>query len=309
MPAEGIHLTSFREASVSAQLSANARQALLRRHEAGCFGAVLVDFPYFEGYWGEALRYATGRPPAEKKLGAELHERAAVPLAKYLLSAAREMRNETLAAIGLGVVSHASIDRALHPLVNALARRFSDGRSHDAMHREVEKYQSVLFHEGYFGTDRMGTAPLARMLAVPGVELLDDPQIGPALGEAFGRALDSHDTSAAKARKRLRAMARSYAWHAKLLSSPIGARLVPPAEKERARPRVLEGSWGTFEAHLAKAIEGSVAVLDAAWSWFTATDSDAEAAARAFGERLAEGTIDPSGEEVDLDAPFVIVDP
>jgi len=54
----------------------------------------------------------------------------------------------------LGVASHCAIGRTLHPLINALARLHRGSGSHDASHREVEKFQSICFT---WSATRMGT--------------------------------------------------------------------------------------------------------------------------------------------------------
>src|SRR5690242_21371834 len=93
-------------------------------------------------------------------------------MVRSLLEAARSTRSDAVAALAIGAASHASIDRSLHPLVNALARRsVAEGtmghRTHADAHREVEKFQSSLFHEDYLGGPFMGRAAVVRLVAVP----------------------------------------------------------------------------------------------------------------------------------------------
>jgi hypothetical protein len=178
MPAEGIHLTALREAAFSGALAAEPRQTIVRYEDAARLGAIVLDLPYFDRYLEEVVRYALRLPPQASPWGAAVHERAAVPIVRALLERARRERSQRLLALALGAASHAALDRALHPLINALARRFAQGRSHDEAHREVEKFQSICFHEAYFGRDRMGTPGIVRLVAVPALELLADPPRG-----------------------------------------------------------------------------------------------------------------------------------
>jgi hypothetical protein len=300
MPAEGIHLTSLREAVASERLQASARRLVLRNEDAARMGAVLLDLPYFDRYAEEVVRYVARLAPRSSLYGGVIHERAAVPIALAMLDRAREERSDALCAIGLGLVSHAAIDRQLHPLVNALARKHKGRATHDASHREVEKFQSICFHEVYLGRDRMGTPGIARLCAVPMRELFAQRTIADATHTSFARALDD-----APPREVLFRMGRGYEQHTALLGSPIGKIVASEKDKAEARPKFLNGLWGAFDAVLEIAIARSVDVIARAFDFFDATDADAARAREALAKLLPEGTIDPQGDAVDLDAPFV----
>ena len=135
VPAEGIHLTALREAMASPALSANARRRLVRNDDAARLGAIFVDLPYFHRFTNEVLRYVVGMPAKPSVWGATLHDGGAIDLLNALIEIARRERDEMLGAIALGVASHCAIDRALHPLINALARLHRGGANHDASHR------------------------------------------------------------------------------------------------------------------------------------------------------------------------------
>jgi hypothetical protein len=303
MPAEGIHLTALREALAAPQLDASVRRRIIRREEGARLGALLVDLPYFDHYAGEVVRYALGIAARPSPWGALLHDGGAVALLGAVLRGARGSGDATVAAIGLGLASHLAIDRALHPLVNALARRHPHG-DHGSSHREVEKLQSICFHEEYLGRDLMGDPGIARYLTLHHARDLQAPAFAaPILGafaDAFGRA---------PAPGELARLGRGYRAHALLLGSPIGRRIAPPAVKERGRPLFLAGSWGSFAAHLATAIQASVPVINAAGACLDAGAGDAPAAFAALDDLLPPGTIDPAGDEIDLDRPFVVALP
>lgn len=301
MPAEGIHLTALREALTAPHLSTAARRRLVRREDAARLGALLVDLPYFHRFAGEVVRYLAGIPAKPSPWGPALHEHGgAVALLHELVRVARRDRDETIAAIALGLASHASIDRALHPLVNSLARLHKAGKNHDAAHREVEKFQSICFHEAYMGKDLMGTPTITAYLTIPLVLQLAEPRLSSQLREAWAAALGR-----APSARELAGYGRGYRMHTRLLGLSVGKRIAPPPAKERARPMYLEGDWGNFSTALESAVRASVPVLDATAAALDAEDRDAAAALDALRAALPHGTIDPAGDDATLRAPFV----
>lgn len=306
MPAEGIHLTALREASASPRLDSAARQRLVRREDAARLGALLVDLPYFHRFAGEVVRYLAGIPAKPSPWGPALHERGgAVLLLHELVALARRERERDaglaadLAAIALGLASHASMDRALHPLINSLARLHREGRNHDASHREVEKFQSICFHEVYMGKDLMGTPTITAYLTIPMASRLHEAQLSARLRQAWATALGS-----APSAREFAGYGRGYRMHTRLLGLPLGKRIAPAAAKERARPRYLQGAWGNFSAALEAAVEASVPVINAAAAALDAAARDADAAMQALRAALPVGTIDPSGDDATLTSPF-----
>jgi len=300
MPAEGIHLTALREATHASALDAPVRRRLVRRDDAARFGAIVPDLPYFHRYAVEVVRYVARLPAQPSPWGAAIHDGGAVALLGSLLAVARRERDDVLGAIALGVASHCAIDRALHPLINALARRYPAGKSHDASHREVEKFQSICFHEQYLGRDTMGTPGISGYLTLHLAGQLDERLLR-LLGEAWAGALGR-----APAAGELAGFARGYRQHARLLGTPLGKRIAPPAAKDAARPRYLRGPWGAFDALLEDAIAASVAVVNAAGAVLEAEDRDAGVATAALARLLPAGTIDPQGAALDLGRPVAI---
>lgn len=298
MPAEGIHLTALGEVAKRPALDASVRRRLERGAEAARLGALLVDLPYFHRFAAEVVRYVLRLSPRPSAWGAALHGGGAVRLLAELLALARRERDHDTAAIALGLASHLAIDRALHPLVNSLARRYPVG-SHDASHREVEKFQSICFHESFLGRDFMGERALTEYLRLPALARLAEPTLAAQLAEAWARALERP-----LAPRELTGFARGYRAHVRLIGSPLGKRIAPPAAKEAARPRYLHGAWGTFAEALDAAIGASVAVLCAAGAVLEADARDLEAAQTALARVLPAGTIDPQGDERTLAAPF-----
>ncbi len=299
MPAEGIHLTSLREAAAGVELSPAARSRLVRHDDAGRLGALLVDLPYFDRFAGEVARYVLGRPPRPSPWGARLHQGGAIDLLGSLLAIARESRDGATGAMALGLASHLAIDRSLHPLINALARRHRGGIDHDASHREVEKFQSICFHEEYLGRDMMGTPGIRHLLSIHRAARLDEPELARPVLAAFSRAFGSAPSAAELAR-----WGRGYRAHCWLLGTAPARRIAPPAAKEAARPRYLHGAWGDFPSRLRAAIATSIAVIDAAADVLDAGTRDLATAYSALALVLPPGTIDPDGSEIDLERPL-----
>lgn len=300
MPAEGIHLTALREATAAPGLDAPVRRRLVRRDDAARFGAIVPDLPYFDRYAAEVVRYLTRLPARPSPWGAAIHDGGAIALLGSLLAVARRERDETLSAIALGVASHCAMDRALHPLINALARMHRGGKTHDASHREVEKFQSICFHERYLGRDTMGTPAITGYLTLHLASQLDERLVR-LLCEAWAGALGD-----APRPRELTGLARGYRQHAWLLGTPLGKRVAPPAAKDEARPRYLHGAWGSFEALLEDAIAASIAIVNAAGAVLDASDRDEDAARAALDRLLPAGTIDPQGTELDLGRPVAV---
>lgn len=300
MPAEGIHLTALREAMAAPVMAAPVRRRLVRRDDAARLGALVPDLAYFDRYTAEVFRYVSGLPARPSPWGAAIHDGGAIALLHSLLDIARRERDDDLAAIALGLASHCAIDRALHPLINALARAFPAGRSHDASHREVEKFQSICFHEQYLGRDTMGTPAITGYLTIQLAGRLDARLAG-LLCEAWTGALGTAPTP-----RRLAGFARGYRSHAWLLGTPLGKRIAPPAAKEAARPRYLHGPWGSFESLLGAAIAASIPVIEAAGAVLDAIAADLDRAHRELDALLPAGTIDPQGDELDLARPVAM---
>jgi hypothetical protein len=217
-----------------------------------------------------------------------------------LLDIVRRERDDVIAAIALGLASHCAIDRALHPLINALARKFQDGPTHDASHREVEKFQSICFHERYLGRDTMGTAAITGYLMIRIASHLDERRCR-LVREAWRNALGSAPSAGEFAGYR-----RGYRAHTRLLGTPLGRLIAPAPAKDAARPRYLAGDWGTFETLLEQAIAASLEVIEAAGAVVEATTHDVPRARAHLAGKLPRGTIDPAGHAVDLGAPFRI---
>lgn len=297
MPTDAIHLTALREGLARARVSADARRTVARAEHAARLGAVWVDLPYYATFKSDIARYALGRALPTSHWGTETHERA-VPLLRAVIrrGCAVSVRDSgefawcEAAAFAIGLASHLAIDRALHPLVNWLAERHTASQTrmtHEQAHREVEKFQSICFHEAYFGDDLMGTSRLAAYMHVDGIERLDRGigELGRgAMHDAFGSAPDPAV---------VRGWGNNYALYVRLLASRAGKLLAPPDAREAAVPLFLHGEWGSFAMHLERAIEASTEVIDIVWNLFQRPAPSDEELKQALSGVMDDGTVDP----------------
>jgi hypothetical protein len=289
MPAEAVHLSALDDS-----LAASPARAALRRHAREArLGAVFVDLPYFDHFALAVVRYLLKRPVTSSAWGAEFHLGRPVALGKALLRRAASLRaepssredGERLAAFGLGYFSHLAVDTALHPLVNRLARERA-GRLGDRaarQHTEVEKFQSILFHERRFGFDFMGRPELAAHVGVDGRALLGPGRLG---REVLGAVHDALERApSARLLGRWLAGYRQYVW---LISGPAGKTILPPAAKEAVREEAYEAC--RFEAQYDDAVARSARYLGAAFAF---AEAPREAGLEAALDAVApEGPID-----------------
>ena len=289
MPAEAIHLSAFQD---SLRRSHAGRQAASPELFAlARLGAVAIDLPYFDKFPISVARYLLRMTTATSAWGNLLHERAPVCVAKQLLVTARDLRahsrtrdpGERVLAFALGYASHIAVDRSMHPMVNRLARvraqRLSDHWLRQ--HTEVEKFQSVLFHEERNGFDFMGRHELAQHIGVEGALLHRDAQLGHAFSSAVSAALGTTPNE-----QLVRRWARGYAQYTRLVSSPLGKTMVPEHVKREVRAEVYEGELH-FAAEYTSAVERSTHAIDLALAYAEHGVSD-----EAFDAALPEGSID-----------------
>jgi hypothetical protein len=212
-------------------------------------------------------------------------------MTKLLLASARDLRaraetriaGERVLAFALGQASHVAVDRYMHPMVNRLARsravRLSDHWLRQ--HTEVEKFQSVLFHEERNGFDFMGRRELAQHISVEAGLLHRDPQLALAYMNALAGALGT-----APAPGLVKRWTRGYAQYTQLVSSPLGKTMMPDKVKHEVRDEVYEGQVHFRELY-AEAVARSQAAIDLALAYAEGGVSEA-----AFDQALPEGSID-----------------
>jgi hypothetical protein len=277
MPAEAVHFSALSDtrdqadAAIGRLLAVHAREAQL--------GAILVDLPYFERFPVELARYVARLTPRPSRWGDVLHRAQPARVGLELLRAARAARRDAWLALALGYLSHAAVDRAIHPLVNALARpRARALRSSEAaQHREVEKFQSILFHERRFGRDFMGTRYLLRYLDVEAPDRDTARFLDGAVAAAVGEA--PLDGSWAR-------WVAGYRQYVRVIASPLGLLPAPPAAKARERAALYDAVG--FDAQFADAARRS---LDDVTLGFQLVESNELDGARYFGA-IPEGSID-----------------
>jgi hypothetical protein len=292
MPVEAIHLSAFADSlagsAAASTFSARARPELFA---LGRLGSLVIDFPYFERFPLGVMRHFLKLPTAVSKWGEELHHGRPVLAAKSMLARARglledgaEEAGQRVLALALGFASHLAVDASLHPLVNRLARaRAARIGDHPLrQHSEVEKFQSVLFHEARNGFDFMGRAELAAHIAVPGQLIHEDAALRAAFSEALRAAVGRAPSHAL-----LVDWARGYRQYVWLVSSVAGKTLAPEREKRALHEEVYAGPWGTFQAAYADAVADSLRAIECAFAFARGTGSE-----QALDAALPAGAID-----------------
>lgn len=292
MPVEAIHLSALSDALRLLALPQAFATGEVR--EAARLGAVAIDFPYFDRFAISVARYYMKLPTATSHWGDLFHETRPVGVCKELLRQARMLRasaqarqsGERLLAFALGYVSHVAVDRALHPLVNELARARAERLADSPLrqHTEVEKFQSVLFHEERLGFDFMGRPALRQHISVDTGALTRDFWLCEAYRSALARAVGEAPTKDLLAR-----WTRGYAQYTWLVSSPAGKTLVPEKVKRLVRAEVYDGPQVNFAAAYATAVEGCKTALAVALDF-----AESESMQAPFDTWLPEGPIDGS---------------
>ena len=307
MPAEAIHLSalddSLSRADAAVRLASGfddpELQALLR------FGSVLIDFPYFDRFAVGVLRYMLKRPLATSPIGDELHQREPARLGRLLVQRSAALRSERatrrdgdrLLAVALGFLSHLAIDSRLHPLVNRLAivRAVRLGDRPARQHNEVEKFQSILFHEERLGFDFMGSRRIVEYIAVDARALTNDSLVARAYRSAIAAIHGSVPDVSIMAR-----WVRGYAQYTQLLGSWFGGRVMPQSVKDEVRAEVYESHPARFVDHYAEAVQRSSTYIAAGLALVESPSDEA-----AFHRAVPEGSIDDPPYATDRDRGLV----
>ena len=115
-------------------------------------GAIFHDLPYYYAPMVfEAVRYGLRAPALDEPWGYRMHsmhpERLVVSFLRAVIQEP-ELRDDERHALAAGLLSHCSIDLAMHPLVNYCARRdtLRFGGHESTHHRMTEKFHALFFH-------------------------------------------------------------------------------------------------------------------------------------------------------------------
>ncbi|MBL8951923.1 MAG: hypothetical protein JNK82_14165 [Myxococcaceae bacterium] len=274
MPAEGIHFSVLGDSGVSSS--------------AAKLGALFVDLPYFDAFWWGVVRYLAKVGPAPSPWGDVTHHKAPIAVGRGLMEEGVRLKGEEgawLRALAAGYICHAAVDRSMHPHINALARARAErlGDTPQRQHLEVEKYQSILFHDARYGFEVMGTQALLEHCDVDASPLWKKGPVSDAVQRVLKAAWGK-----APSRGLFRSWANGYSSYVKLISGPLGRRVAPRPEKEAARDEVFTGFHERYDAAL-KSSRRWMSTLQA-----YGDDGVFDASARAALEsEMPEGTIDP----------------
>ncbi len=275
MAAEAIHLSALSDAREDALLEPGLRALLAQPSlwQAARLGALIVDFPYFERFAWKALCYALKQPQPASRWGDLFHKRCPVAIGRGLVRAAQRLaggRGRRMLALAVGYFSHLAVDTCTHPLVNRLARARAQ-LSGDEMvhHRDVEKYQSVLFHEQRNGYDFLGDPAVAAYVRVEARWLHRDRASFAAWQCAYRESLGE-----APRLREVRSWARGYQQYSWLLGSFLGGRLVSERSKRQQRGQVFETPTFSYPEVFRRAVRRCVRYMNAAWRNFHGASFD-----------------------------------
>jgi hypothetical protein len=308
MPAEAIHLSALQDTLAGASAWVTAATARPELREAARLGAVLVDLPYFASFPRVLLDYVLKRPQRPSRWGDIFHHRTPIALGRALAESAAALQRHSasrsagqyLQALALGYFSHAAVDTSAHPQINAMARARARrlGSTPSQEHQEVEKFQSILFHEQRFGFDFMGTATLREHIAIDMRPLLAPGPINSAFHAALHRCFGEDPGPGP-----LRSWVSGYRSYVRILVSPLGKTIAPAAAKRRARPELFDAV--DFPARFAAAVAQSRRWVETLGSYLQDGRFD-DSAQAAFARAIPEGSIDPDpGAAPDSDSATV----
>lgn len=294
MPAEAVHFSALDDTllavpnEVRAALTGAALLPMTR------LGAMFVDLPYFESIGLTLFAHVLGSAPRPQPWGDRFHVQCPIALGVRLgeegarLRARRDQRDvgHALVALALGYMSHAAVDSVLHPLVNELAAARARARREHPLrqHREVEKFQSVLFHEERHGRDYLGCRELGGFLALDATPLWRRGPLADTVQEVLRGCLGQAPEQALFQR-----WARGYGRFVALLSGPLGRHVVSAADKERERPSLYTAV--DFPSRYIDAVTRSVDWVLAVWEHLESARFDAAARA-ALLRRIPEQPLD-----------------
>lgn len=295
MPAEAVHLSALHDTLPALPAAWQRLATTGPTHEAARIGAIFVDLAYFESFATAVFNYLIKRPQRPSPWGERFHHRTPIRLGLALAEAGATLRRQSsrreegefLLALGLGYFSHVAVDRSIHPLVNTLARERVQrlGRTLAEQHHEVEKFQSILFHEQRFGSDFMGRPLLGEYIGID-LSLLHRP--GPIAQTVQAALAETHGE--APGLERYRNWCRGYAHYVRLIASPLGRTIAPERDKRRERPRLFDAV--NFGEWFATAVSASQRTVTTLCDYLDGGVFD-EAARAAFHRLVPEDTLDP----------------
>lgn len=274
MAAEAVHLSALMDAFQSGKLQGPCQSFLADpvHWQAARLGAVVVDFPYFRQFPIAAIRHAFRIPQVDSPWGDIIHQqcpvafgRGFVDASKYLKRNGDGRRARLMLAHALGYFSHLAVDTATHPYINQMARkRCRDfGGDEGNHHRDIEKYQSIIFHEVRNGFDFMGRSELRKYVEVHSEFLTHDSSLLAAWRSASKQAFAPRSIPASE----FRLWATGYRQYSALIASPVGLTLAPEVEKRRERPRVFEGPEMNYLELFGYAIEKVIRYMNRVWDY------------------------------------------
>jgi|GEM_PF-6898316 hypothetical protein len=242
MPALLLHLTvadQIGDDSGNPLLAGLLGASIRSQREAYLLGSILPDLPYHGAFWRQCGRHLMKMRYRDCPWGDLLHARGSADLALGMLgylhrSVLSESHRRSVIALLAGYLTHYAMDTVIHPEINTLVseRWEREGTEPQALHSDVERWQSLFYHYDLLGEDITGTAyPRSLLAKVAGTGL-----VWPGLPAELRRPIDAAFTYAHGKMPRpgqLRDWLRGVTEYGALMSSPLGRR--------------IEGFGGDFE--------------------------------------------------------------
>ena len=250
MPALLLHMTLAREMTTRADAAGPLAEAAKAAPDALLLGSILPDLPYHARFIGQLVRHLAGREYLLSEWGDVLHTRGTGRLALSFLAHARrshlsaEARDRVL-ALAAGYLSHHTVDRVVHPVVNRVVEReLGSGASGGApplrVHERIERHQSLFHHEDLLGHELPGSPYPRRMVGQMAGSGLHRPMLDEPLRRAFRAAcLETHGR--APGRPQLSDWLWGTTVYGVLLSSPLGRLERPSGDRAQLRARYYRG--------------------------------------------------------------------
>ncbi|GMU00122.1 hypothetical protein KH5H1_42410 [Corallococcus caeni] len=293
MPTLLLHLTAIeRLAAHPDGLPADWVRALTEDLPYARFGAALPDLPLCEGVrggLGVLMQPETGWPPFARLY----HERSPVGLGlkmAELVASGALVGTEAGLAILAGYFTHLSLDRRLHPLVDALVLRHrrKGERAWDAR-RQVEWAQTLFFLREQDGTDGVGTSRIREKFQVVKSSGIPLRGIGRGIYELV-RLASQDRVGQAPTKAQLDGWVRGLYVSGLFLSSPLGRMRALPAYSQLSFQELYRNDHFDFAVELDAALEVTRGLIKKLHGYMARGTYTPRTRAR-FMEEFPEGTL------------------
>lgn len=231
MPALLLHMTVADRIATEAALPDVLGASIRNEPGAYLLGSILPDLPYHGAFWRQCARHLMKMRYRDCPWGDLLHARGTADFAVGFLGYLHRTvlspseRHAVIALLG-GYLTHYAMDTVVHPVINQLValRLGREGGEAQALHSDVERWQSLFFHYDLIGEDITGTDYPKKLIGRMAGSGLVQPGLAPSLERPVNAAFAyAHGRMPRKAE--LRDWLRGVTEYGFLVSSSIGHRI------------------------------------------------------------------------------------